>query len=821
MRKFTPILIAAFLLVLIGSIAFSPKPEGNLTNPGRNLTTQSGVCPPFLLYDEEGNEINPVKGINADKPYSTRQTCGKCHDYDKITQGFHFQQGKDETPDKTLTDRYQWVSHPGNYGGNWCSPAPLYRALAPKENQSAVEIDMTSFDFITASCGACHPGGGPLEFDRNGNRYDLFMADTANKMKPLGENGLDGDYFKANWSGSGVIEADCQLCHLPEYDYKERNKQLEKWNFKWAATHGSGLATVSGSVKDTIPVAVHYSLAKFDQEGKLSLHLVREIRNESCLNCHAKPGWKKRGTTYSERRDVHLRAGLKCVDCHAAGSMAASDLIRGKEVHQFGKGDDPSGNVRNDLDNTVRSCSDCHLTGYLDAPKAKHNWLPPLHLEKISCQACHIPVRPAKAALVQVSDVYNPGTKISPPGKYIWTFYDQSMNYWNHYGELDMFTQKDQPTDPFIPTLARYKGVIYPVNRVHSAWPGIHTEGKPGLNQPKMADIYQMWSMHRKDPKVYPALAQITDDNGDGIPEVNRAAEIDAFIQSVTTHLAFKKYDLDGKQVVWVNNDRIYFSGLDYRMMEKEAHEASPYASVHKFSHDIAPARAALGTNGCTDCHSLGSSFFFAQTLKYPFDDQGNPVTEPQYKLLGISAAMSYTGALRESLVKPLVYFALAAFIVLLIFRLVIGRVNSQYSLTKNQSRLITWLVILGILGAGIFTLFAKELAQYMFPSRIFLDSTHFLIGAGILLLGLWAYFDALRVKEGKRSRSRIMGVFILIALISGLFMLVELPILPVVNQVAYTLFDLGLLAILVWCICGLDFSKKDALPIIFENQQT
>lgn len=818
MKKLSPILLIPFLLVLIISLMFNKKSDGNFSGTPNEMIRSSGVCPPFLLYDEEGNEINPVKGINADKPYSTKMTCGKCHDYDKITEGYHFQQGKDEMPSDALTNRYQWVTHPGNYGGNWCSPAPLYRALAAKENQSAVEIDMTSFEFITASCGACHPGGGPLEYDRNGYRYDRFMADTANRLKPLGENGLDGDYYKANWNGSGVIEADCQLCHLPEYDYKERNKQLERWNFKWAATQGSGLAAVNGSVKDSIPVKVKYNLDKFDEEGKLSLHLVREIRNETCLNCHAKPGWKKRGTTYSERRDVHLRAGLKCIDCHAAGSRAASDLIRGKEVHHFGKGDDPSGNVRNDLDNTVRSCNDCHLTGYLDATNAKHNWLPPLHLQKISCQACHIPTRPAKAALVQVSDVYNPGTKISPPGKHIWTFYDQTMKYWNHYGELGMFTHKDQPTDPFIPTLSRYKGVIFPVNRVHSAWPGIYTEGRPGLNQPKMADIYQMWTMHRKDPEVYPALSQIADDNGDSIPEVNTSAEIDAFIKSVSTHLTFKGYDLNDKQVVWMNNDRIYFSGNDYQLIEKEMHEASPYASTHKFSHDIAPARAALGSNGCTDCHSLGSSFFFAQTLRYPFDDFGNPVTEPQYKSLGISSVMSYTGALRESLVKPLVYFSLGAFFLLLLARLLIPRINNRFRLTRNQSRGLTWLVILGILGAGVFTLFATELAQYMLPNRIFLDSNHFLIGAGILLLGLYAYFGGLEQQDEHKRENRTMGLFILIVLLSGFLMLVKIPFLPIANQVAYTLFDVGLLAILVQCICSIDLNQKTPMPELTEN---
>jgi hypothetical protein len=118
------------LLVLTGLIIsgiwgiFSVKNKVPITD--RELVTQSGVCPPFNLYDEDGNIIDPVNGINADKPYSPKQTCGKCHDYEKITEGFHFQQGKDEIPSGTLAERYQWVSHPGNYGGNWCSPAPLY-----------------------------------------------------------------------------------------------------------------------------------------------------------------------------------------------------------------------------------------------------------------------------------------------------------------------------------------------------------------------------------------------------------------------------------------------------------------------------------------------------------------------------------------------------------------------------------------------------------------------------------------------------------------------------------------------------------------------
>lgn len=593
------------------------------------------VCPPFYLRDEAGQVINPIQGINANVPYSPKRTCGACHDYDKICEGFHFQQGRGERVSEEMAQRYQWVTSPGNYGGTWCSPAPLYRQLAPKRNSSARMIDMTSFEFVTATCGNCHPGGGPLEYDREGRRYDEWMRDPKSGLKPGGENGLDGDYFKARWAETGVIEADCLLCHMPEYDYKLRNKHLSELNFRWAATAGARFATVSGSIKQGTPVTVTYDPKIFDAQGMLSLHIVRQPRNETCLHCHAKPGWKKRGASFSPRTDVHMRAGLRCVDCHPAGRNAVDDRVRGKEVHQFGKGDDPSGHVRDDLDNTVRQCADCHSSGYLGAPIAKHLGLPPVHLEKLACTTCHIPQRYVKSAQVQVSDVFNPGSKIEPPPKYIWTFYDPYMRYWNHYGELNMFTHDDQPTDPYRPVLAWYKGKIFPVNRVHSAWPGIKTKGKLGLNQPFMKDVFTMWKTHQGDPSKYPQLCQIKDDNGDGVPEVNRPQEIDAFIQSVEAYLRDTQFDLSGKQVVWVSDDRVYSSGTQFELLPKHDYEATPYASVHKYSHDVAPAKAALGAKGCKDCHSRRSDFFFASILRYPFGEDGKPVMIKQGEFLG------------------------------------------------------------------------------------------------------------------------------------------------------------------------------------------
>ncbi len=795
-KYFLPITLLTLILIIV-TIFYKQNNINERQNFFNDTLISMNVCPPFYLYDENDSLINPVLGINADKPYSPRKTCGKCHDYEKITKGYHFQQGRGEEPNELMKARYQWVTSPGNYGGTWCSPAPIYRQLAKKTNKSAKEIDMTSFDFITATCGGCHPGGGSLEFDRNGIRYDKFIKDSTNKLSSGDDNNFDGDYYKAKWDKTGVIEADCMLCHLPEYNFKVRNANLDSLNFKWMATAGSGLASVNGSIKSDIPPEVIYDITKFDKEGKLSLHLVREPRNETCLNCHSKPDWKKRGASYTSRTDVHIKAGLKCVDCHAAGRNAPNERIRGKEEHQFGKGDDPSGFVRDDLDNTVRDCKDCHLTGYRNAPIAKHNWLPPLHLEKLSCQTCHINVRGVKSALVQVSDVYNPGTKISPPPKYIWTFYDQNMKYWNHYGEFNMFTNKDQPNDIFYPLLAEYKGKIFPVNPVHSAWPGIYTEGQPGLNQPKMKDVYGMWIAHKNENK-YPELKKIKDDNGDKVPEVNTEEEIDAFINSVREHLINSGYDLSGKEVVWVNNDIMYRSSKEFKTLDKKEFESSPYASVYKYSHDVSPSKSALGINGCTDCHSNDSKFFNAAIVKYPFGRDGKPVTEPQYKRMDISAFTVLIGFLREEYMKPLFYIGVYLFIISFLILLMVKYIPEEFKSLIPVTKYPFYVTLLiSIMIIAVIILYLKTgLPEYMLPERFFLDANHFIISLINMLIGIITLV-VLRNKSEDLFLQKIIITLLIVSAFSGFLMIIQFNAIFHFIRYTYTVFDLSQTALI------------------------
>ncbi len=801
------LMVASFVIGSRPQAARTATVSSRSTEQAASAPRAMGVCPPFKLRDEEGKVIDPVHGVNDRVPYSPKQTCGACHDYEKIVRGYHFTQGAGEQPPESYAGRYPWTTSPGNYGGNWCSPAPLYRQLAPETNTNARMIDMTSFEFVTATCGNCHPGGGPLESDRRGRRYDVFMRE--NGLVSGGDNGLSGDYYKARWDRTGVIEADCLLCHMPTYDHKARQTQLAALNFRWAATAGAGLGSVTGKVAADESPEVTYDLGRFDADGNLAVNYVAEPRNETCLVCHAKPGWKKRGASFSPRTDVHMRAGMRCVDCHASGSKAASDRIRGREEHQIGKGDDPSGWVRNDLDDTLRSCADCHLSGWNNAPRATHEWLPPLHMDSLSCQACHIPFRPVKSALVQASDAYNHGPRISPPAKHIWTFYDQEMNYWNHYGEMELFTVRDQPTNVSRPTLAVYKGRIYPVNRVHSMWVGFEEPGRPGVNQLFMKDFFTMWKEHLADPQSnWPSLAAVSDDNGDGAPEINRPEEIDALLAACRAYLEKTGFPLENRRLVWVCDDRAWYSSTESRPLPREPHEATPYASVYKFSHDVAPARAALGAGGCTDCHRLNSPFFDRPILATAFHpSDGRPRWVPNHTILGHSRVGVLVGGLREQWIKPVLYGLVgltAAALVSLLIRTAAER-NGGFS--AGAARALGLLVFAGLVVMGAAAAATPDLLEYMTVRRFTLDANHFWVSCLVLLLGLVVALRESNPPVGKvpsRRWALLLWACLVFTGACGAQILLKSPGLKFVIRPAYTGLDVGLLAVTALCLLSL-----------------
>ena len=83
--------------------------------------------------------------------------------------------------------------------------------------------------------------------------------------------------------------------------------------------------------------------------------------------------------------DVHLAAGLTCVDCHREG--LEHNTIRGYE-----------GEVNANEMAAKTSCKGCHLGdengsrpegGRLGAPVPMHKGIPTVHFERLACTACH------------------------------------------------------------------------------------------------------------------------------------------------------------------------------------------------------------------------------------------------------------------------------------------------------------------------------------------------------------------------------------------------------------------------------------------------
>ena len=71
-----------------------------------------------VLRDVHGEALP----LNSNQPYSPRMTCGRCHDIDTISHGYHFQQGRADVNgkiDERLTKPWSQqvaVLSPGMYG---------------------------------------------------------------------------------------------------------------------------------------------------------------------------------------------------------------------------------------------------------------------------------------------------------------------------------------------------------------------------------------------------------------------------------------------------------------------------------------------------------------------------------------------------------------------------------------------------------------------------------------------------------------------------------------------------------------------------------
>lgn len=115
-----PALLGALLLG--GTLIFLPACSKGGRSSGAGGAAQTGSLIPvsgahvaIYLRDYDGKPIDVTSGT---EPYSPRQTCGYCHNYDLIAEGYHFQQGADFLDDDYGTNHgtYDWVTSPGMTG---------------------------------------------------------------------------------------------------------------------------------------------------------------------------------------------------------------------------------------------------------------------------------------------------------------------------------------------------------------------------------------------------------------------------------------------------------------------------------------------------------------------------------------------------------------------------------------------------------------------------------------------------------------------------------------------------------------------------------
>jgi len=373
--KQKPIQIIFFLIFLTGlSPAFAQEKkkipwDGNRTVPVHNIP----------LRDEFNETIIPTESFPL--PYSSRYTCEPCHAYGRISQGLHFnafssdRHGRPGEP-WIWVDRDTGSSIPVSYR-DWPG------VFRPEE------LGLTFWEF-TLLFGRHMTGGG------------------------VGEPAVDERSPDSRWNVSGTLEINCLACHnnSRKQSHSEWAFQILRQNFRWAAVASSALGEVGGMASRlsgtwdiydgsnpddseyAIAPYVRYDKTQFNSKHEVFFDINHKPNDERCLACHSVSPASQ--SQFLAESDVHTAAGIKCADCHR--NDISHTMIRGYE----GESEQYKNPSASDF-----TCRGCHLrekksqkqgvsSGRLGAPYPIHKKIPPIHIEKLSCTACHSGSLPQK-----------------------------------------------------------------------------------------------------------------------------------------------------------------------------------------------------------------------------------------------------------------------------------------------------------------------------------------------------------------------------------------------------------------------------------------
>jgi thiosulfate reductase cytochrome b subunit/cytochrome c553 len=393
----------------------------------------SPMHPTYALLDEDGAQVQ-----TSNKPISTMQTCGQCHDAEYIvSHSYHADLGLSDY--KETND--SWNASNGLFG----KFDPITNRYLSQKDDSL--LDLTTPDWLM-TFGWRVPGGGPAVNSRSGQPL-VSLKPNAKNPEASAYDAASDSYQAWDWKKSGVIEMNCFLCHTLNPNNDVRVEVISKGEFGWANT-----ATLLGSgiVLRTTTEWV-YNEKAFDANGELLADYVQlqEPTNANCASCHgeihedattpltldacdatqtqtATTGQVVSSQKISESGinladkadmpyawDIHAERALKCTDCHYSLNNPAHSLDEKaanpehltydprkleigeyleKPNHNFARGASAQFTVAPELKGTMRRCESCH-----DTEAAHAGWLPynERHMQVVACESCHIPKMAAPA----------------------------------------------------------------------------------------------------------------------------------------------------------------------------------------------------------------------------------------------------------------------------------------------------------------------------------------------------------------------------------------------------------------------------------------
>jgi len=512
------------------------------------------------LIDEEGQRIYPDDEPLL--PFSTRRTCGTCHSYDKISKGWHFSAADTNVPAGRVGQPWILVD------AGTCTQIPLSYRHWPGTFRPE-QLGLTARQF-TQIFGGHMPGGGCGELD----------SDNPNEqMRSL---------------ISGKLEINCLSCHNaePGQDQAEYAEQIAQQNFRWAATAACEFASVTGSAKQMpntydplmpdmldnrqlVPPTVTYRKNTFDQKNMVSFNITREVANERCYFCHSnKDVGKTAAQKWATDEDVHLAAGLSCIDCHRNG--LDHNITRGYEGEDL---------VSTNPLAAVSSCKGCHEQGRLGAPVLKHAGIPAAHFDKLTCTVCHSgPWPEKKSRRIKTSRAHALGT--------------HNVN----------------KADEALPH------IIYPVFAKQRSIGAAYMGGILVLRSDgKIAPHKLLWPAFwgtLKNGKVIPIELEIVRQTvgkilaKEKLPRSGDWPKLTGEQIAAALELLSSQKSVKGK-AVYICGSKLYQLNDEDKLIAGE-HEAAK-AYLWPMAHNVRPAAQSLGVHQCQDCHSADGPFFFGK----------------------------------------------------------------------------------------------------------------------------------------------------------------------------------------------------------------